>query len=88
MHGKPPRANGMETEIKRKLRLDHKMIIEGVQYHKKKELEKFLSKGGVEMCTLSHSRSIEDRTYTAIQKFVDREVKDHAVILEYFNIKE
>ena len=31
------------------------------------------------MCTLSHSRSIEDRTYTAIQKFVDREVKDETL---------
>ena len=57
--------------------LDHKMIIEGIQYHEKKELEKFVNEeDGVEICTLSHSRSIGDQTYTANQKFVDGEVKD------------
>ena len=66
-----------DTQILRSVLLDHKMIIVGIQYHEKKELEKFLNKKeGVEMCTLSHMRSIGDRTYTANQKLVDGEVKD------------
>ena len=65
------------TQVSRSVLLDHKMTIEGIQYHEKKELEKFVNEAdGVEMCTLSHSRSIGDRTYTANQKFVDGEVKD------------
>ena len=65
------------TQVSRSVLLDHKMTIEGIQYHEKKELEKFVNEeDGVEMCTLSHSRSIGDQTYTANQKFVDGEVKD------------
>jgi hypothetical protein len=65
------------NQISRSVLLDHKMIIEGVQYHEKKALVKFLNpENGAEMCTLSHSRSIGDKTYTANQKFVDGEVKD------------
>ena len=57
-----------DTPIRSNL-LDHKMIIEGVQYHEKKEL-KFFSEYG----TFSHTRSIGDRTYMANLKFFDGEV--------------
>ena len=53
------------------------MIIEDVQYYEKKELENFHD--GVEMATLSHMRSIGDRSYTANQKFVDGEVKEETI---------
>ena len=64
-----------KNQISRSVLLDHKMIIEGVQYHEKKELE-CNEEDGVDMCTLSHSRSIGDQTYTANHKFVDGEAKD------------
>ena len=67
------------NQISRSVLLDHKMIIKGVQYHEKKELEKFRAEDGVDMCTLSHMRSIGDRSYKAIQKFVDGEVKDETI---------
>ena len=60
------------TQISWSILLDHKMIIEGVQYR----YQIFRVEDGVEMCTLSHLRSIGDRTYTAIQKFVSGEFKD------------
>ena len=60
------------TQISWSILLDHKMIIEGVQYR----YQIFRVEDGVEMCTLSHLRSIGDRTYTAIQKFVAGEFKD------------
>ena len=52
--------------------LDHKMIIEGVQYR----YILYRVEDGGEMCTLSHSRSIGDRTYIINQHFVAGEVKD------------
>ena len=55
--------------------LDHKMIIEGVQYHEK--MEKFLNEeDGAEKYTLSLSFSIGDRTYTKIGKFADGKVEN------------
>ena len=66
-----------DTQIHRSVLLDHKMIIEGIQYHERKELENVFNKeDGVEMCNLSHMRSIVDRTYTTNQKLVHGEVKD------------
>ena len=62
--------------------LDHKMIIEGIQYHEKKELQLFDNEDGVEISNLSHMRSIGDRTYTVNQKIVDGacgEVKDETI---------
>ena len=67
------------SQINRSVLLDHKMFIEGVQYHETKELEKFLNEDGVEICTLSHMRSIGDRSYTANQEFVDGVVKDETI---------
>ena len=69
-----------DTQIHRSVLLDHKMIIEGIQYHEKKELlRSFNEEDGVEMSTLSHMRSIGDQTYTANQKIVDGEVKDETI---------
>ena len=51
------------------------MIIEGVHYHEKMELETFISKVGVETITSSHKRSIGDRSYTLNQTFVNGESK-------------
>ena len=65
-----------DNQIHRSVLLDHKMTIEGIQYHGKKELQRFFNEDGVEMSNLSHMRSIGDRTYTANQKIVDGEVKD------------
>ena len=65
-----------DNQIHRSVLLDHKMIIEGIQYHEKKELQRFFNEDGVEMSNLSHMRSIGVRTYTANQKIVDGEVKD------------
>ena len=56
---------------------DQKMMIEGVQYHWKKDLQTFFNKDGAwEMSILSHMRSIGDRTisFTANKKIVDGEV--------------
>ena len=65
-----------DNQIHRSVLLDHKMIIEGIQYHEKKELQRFFNEDGVEMSNLSHMRSIGDRTYTANQTIGDGEVKD------------
>ena len=47
-----------DTQIHRSVLLDHKMIINGIQYHEKKELlRSFNEDDGVEMSTLSHMRS-------------------------------
>ena len=59
--------------------LDNKMIVEGIQYHEKKELQRFFHEDGVKLFNLSHMRSIGDRTYTANQKIVDGEVKDETI---------
>ena len=65
------------NQIHRSVLLDHKITKCGVQYHEKKELERnFSQEDGVEISTLSHMRSIGDRTYTTNQKIVDGEVKD------------
>ena len=56
---------------------DQKMKDEyGVIYQERKKLTDFREEDGVKMCTLSHSRSIGDQTYTANHKFVDGEAKD------------
>ena len=65
-----------DNRVHRSVLLDHKMVIEGIQYHEKKELQKIFNKDGVAMSNLSHMRSIGVRTYTAKQKIVDGEVKD------------
>ena len=59
--------------------LDHKMIVEGIQYHEKKELQRFFHEDGVKLFNLSHMRAIGDRTYTANQKIVDGEVTDETI---------
>ena len=76
------------------------MIIEGVQYHEKKELKFFseygtFSKEADKPCpqlqpslTFSHSRSIGDRTKTANLKFVDGEVKDWKIEYENAEFKK
>ena len=71
-----------ETPIRSNL-LDHKMIIESVQYHEKKEL-KFFSEYG----TFSHTRSIRDRTYMANLKFFDGEVNDWKIEYENAEFKK
>ena len=56
---------------------DQKMMINDVQYHEKKDLQKFFNESGAwEKSTLSHMRSIGDRkiSYTANQKIVDGEL--------------
>ena len=68
-----------DNQIHWSVLLDHKMVIEGIQYREKKELQLFCNEemewmDGVAI--LSHMRSIGDRTYTANQKIVDGEVKD------------
>ena len=68
-----------DNQIHRSVLLDHKMIIEGIQYHEKKELQRVFNEDGVEMSDLSHMRSIGVRTYTANQKIVDGEVKDETI---------
>jgi hypothetical protein len=56
---------------------DQKMKDEyGVIYQERKKLTDFREEDGVKMCTLSHSRSIGDQTWTAQRKFVDGVVKD------------
>ena len=68
------------NQIHRSVLLDHKITKCGVQYHEKKELERnFSQEDGVEISTLSHMRSIGDRTYTTNQKIVDGEVKDETI---------
>ena len=64
------------NQIHRSVLLEHKMMVEAIQYHEKKQLQRFFNEDGVEMFNLSHMRSIGDRTYTANQKIVDGEVKD------------
>ena len=68
-----------DNQIHRSVLLDHKMIIEGIQYHEKKELQRVFNEDGVEMSNLSHMRSIGDRTYTVNQKIVDGEVEDATI---------
>ena len=60
------------TQISWSVLLDQKMIREGVQYR----YILYRIEDGGEMCTLIHSRSIGDRTYTANQHFVAGEFKD------------
>ena len=67
------------NQIHRSVLLDHKMVIEGIQYHEKKEMQRIFNEDGVEMSNLSHMRSIGVRTYTANQKIVDGEVKDETI---------
>ena len=55
------------------------MVIEGIQYREKKEMQRVFNEDGVEISNLSHMRSIGVRTYTANQKFVDGEVKDETI---------
>ena len=38
-----PNLSTKDTQIHRSVLLDHKMIIEGIQYHEKKELEKLIN---------------------------------------------
>ena len=68
-----------DNQIHRSILLDHKMVIEGIQYHEKKEMQRVFNEDGVEISNLSHMRSIGVRTYTANQKFVDGEVKDETI---------
>ena len=49
-----------DNQIHRSVLLDHKMIIEGIQYHEKKELQRFFNEDSVEMSNWSHMRSIGD----------------------------
>ena len=67
------------NQIHRSVLLDHKMVIEGIQYHEKKEMQRIFNEDGVEMSNLFHMRSIGVRTYTANQKVVDGEVKDETI---------
>ena len=67
------------NQIHRSVLLDHKMVIEGITYHEKKEMQRIFNEDGVEMSNLSHMRSIGVRTYTANQKIVDGEVKDETI---------
>ena len=74
------KASTEDTQIHRSVLLDHKMIIEGIQYLEIKELQRgFYEEDGMEMSTLSHMRSIGDRTYTANQKIVDEGVKNETI---------
>ena len=68
-----------DNQIHRSVLLDHKMIIEGIQYHEKKELQRSFNEDGLEMSKLSHMRSIGDQTYTANRKIIDGEVKDETI---------
>ena len=71
-----PTPSTDKTQMHRSVLLDHKVIIQGVQYHEKKELEGFFNEEVEIILTFSHRRSIWDCTYTANQKIVDGEVKD------------
>ena len=55
------------------------MVIQGTQYHEKKEMQRIFNEDGVEVSNLSHMRSIGVRTYTANQKIVDEEVKGETI---------
>ena len=68
-----------DNQIHRSVLLDHKMIIEGIQYHEKKEMQTIFNEDGVETSNLAHMRSIGDQHYTANQKFVDGVVKDDTI---------
>ena len=83
-------ADTEDTQIHRSVLMDHKMVIEGILYHEKKELQRFFNEEhGVhsifctlmEKSTLSHMRSmtIGDRTYTVNLKIVDGKVKDKTI---------
>ena len=65
--------------LHRSLLLDHKMIVGGIQYQEKKELQMIFNEDGVEKSNLSRMRSIGDQTYTTNQEFVDGEVKDETI---------
>ena len=64
--------------LHRSVLFDHTINIKGVICHEKKVVEMVSrNEDGVKMWTLSHLRSIGDRTYTTNQKIVgDGEVKD------------
>ena len=68
-----------DNQIHRSVLLDHKIVIEGITYHEKKEMQRIFNEDGVEMSNLSHMRSIGVRTYMANQKFVDGEVTDETI---------
>jgi hypothetical protein len=68
-----------DNQIHRSVLLDHKMVIEGIQYHEKKELQRVFNEDGVEISNLSHMRSIGVRSYTANQKIVDEGVKNETI---------
>ena len=59
----------MSYRTERSVLLDQKMIIKGVQYHEKKEVEMvFKKEDGEEICisqTASHMRSIGEKSNTA-----------------------
>ena len=65
----------------RSVLLDHKIIIDGVQYHEKMELELVLERNSSQFPgkTLSHLRSIGDQTYTINYIIVDGEVNDETI---------
>jgi hypothetical protein len=66
---------------------DQKMKDEyGVIYQERKKLTDFREEDGVKMCTLSHSRSIGDQTWTAQQKIVDGVVMDKTVTFTTMNM--
>ena len=63
----------------RSVLLDHKIIIDGVQYHEKMELVLERNSSQFPGKTLSHLRSIGDQTYTINYIIVDGEVNDETI---------
>ena len=57
--------------IHKSVLLDHQMIIDGVVFRERKDLEKVTNDEGVEESHLSHMRSIGDQEYTAKQRMVN-----------------
>ena len=81
--------------IHKSVLLDHQMIIDGVVFRERKDLEKVTNDEGVEESHLSHMRSIGDREYTAKQRMVNGAIVGEEIIettmapeeLDYFKME-
>ena len=60
----------------RSVLLDHKLEVDGIIFHEKKELETTINEEGNKESVLSHTRAIGDRVYKAQQRVIDGEVRE------------
>ena len=65
----------MSNPIPCQVLFDLKLMVDGVTFHEKKELNIVWAEDGVKETHLSHLRAIGDRSYTVNQKMVEGDIK-------------